>query len=147
MIPELHENGLLPVGVHDCSVAELGQRFGQFQRTDRRCQLYGRLQSFLNEVWAVKQVIAVIVDGSFVTNQDEPGDIDLIVVLARDYDYRAELAPFEYQVLSRRRVQQRYGFDILVALENSAAYDVYVDFFQQVKGEPRRRKGLLRVRP
>jgi predicted nucleotidyltransferase len=147
MIPGFDESGLLPAGTHDCTLAEIKQRFGQFPNTDRRCELYERLQQFLSEAWATRQVVAVIVDGSFVTGRDDPGDIDLIVVLSPDFDYRGEVAPFEYNVLSRRRVQQRYGFDILVATENSSAYEVYLDFYQQVKGRPGRRKGMLRVRP
>lgn len=39
------------------------------------------------------------------------------------------------------------GFDVLVAREGSKEYDEYVAFFQQVKEQPGRRTGGLRVLP
>jgi len=42
-IPELDARGLLPEGIHPCSMSEIAQRFGRFQRSDRRCRLFERL--------------------------------------------------------------------------------------------------------
>jgi len=39
-IPDLNEDGLLSEGVHDCTLDEIGARFGRFQVTDRRIQLF-----------------------------------------------------------------------------------------------------------
>ncbi|MCI0420617.1 MAG: hypothetical protein L0387_39830 [Acidobacteria bacterium] len=51
----------------------------------------------------------------------------------------------EYNVVSRRRVHRRYGFNLLVARSNSEEYRRYVSFFQQVRFEPEKKKGLLRI--
>jgi len=32
-------------------------------------------------------VLRVLVDGSFVTSRPSPGDMDIIIILARDFDY------------------------------------------------------------
>ncbi len=48
-IPSLDSEGFLPVGVHDCTLDEIGARFGTFQRSDRRPQLFARLQAFVAE--------------------------------------------------------------------------------------------------
>jgi hypothetical protein len=89
----------------------------------------------------------VVVDGSFVTAKDEPGDIDLVLVLPTGHDFGAELRPFEYNVLSRRMVRKRYAFDVLVAREKSSELTEYMAFFQRVRGDIQRRKGILKVVP
>jgi hypothetical protein len=144
-IPDLNDHGFLPSGIHDCSLEDIGARFGTFQSTDRRSHLYRQLQVFLAEVHSTNLVVAVIVNGSFVTRKPDPGDIDLILVLSSGHDFTANLQPMAYNVLSKRRVRGRYGFDILVARENGLEYEQYLEFFQQVRGQPSDRKGVLRI--
>ena len=139
------KHGLLPEGVHDCNLAEIKARFGSFHRSDRRPQLFARLESFLDEAKASPMVRSLLVDGSFVTTKSDPNDIDLIVVVTSDHDFSADLSPADYNVVSKQRVRRRYGFDLLVAREGSVEYRRWVDFFQQVRLEPDRRKGILRL--
>ncbi len=146
-IPDLNEDGLLPEGIHEASLEEVRERFGRFQRTDRRPDLFSKLCLFLAEVRASGLVEAVIVDGSFVTAKDEPSDIDLILVLRSDHEDGAELRPFEYNALSKRRVRLRFRFDVLIAREGSDEHKNYIDLFQQVKGASDLRKGVVRVIP
>jgi hypothetical protein len=86
-IPVLNEDGFLPAGIHDCSLAEIRERFGQFQRTDQRCRLMDRLEAFIQECRATGFVRSMMVDGSFVTAADAPNDIDLILVLDEHHDF------------------------------------------------------------
>jgi len=144
-IPELDANGFLPIGIHEAALEEVRERFGRFQTTDRRPALFTKLSVFLAEVRASGLVEAVIVDGSFVTAKDEPSDIDLILVLRPDHDERAELGPYEYNALSRRRVRRRFRFDVVVAREGSDEYERVVSFFQGVRGRLGLRKGVVRV--
>jgi hypothetical protein len=85
-IPAFTDEGLLPEGVHDGSLAELQEPFGQFQGTDIRRRLFERLEKFVNQAAATRLVAAIIVDGSFVTAADSPNDIDLIVILRPGHD-------------------------------------------------------------
>ncbi len=144
-IPNLNERGLLPPGIHDCSVEEIGARFGTFQSTDRRPRLHRRLRAFLEEVRSTNLVVAVIVNGSFVTSKPDPGDIDLILVLPSTHDFSVALPPMAYNVLSRRRVRRRYRFDVLAAREDAREYVEYLEYFQQVRGRPGDQKGILRI--
>ena len=68
-----------------------------------------------------------------------------MLILSERHDFNAVLRPFEYNALSRRRVFKQYAFDVLVARDNSPELLEYVEFFQQVRGDTDRRKGLLRV--
>jgi hypothetical protein len=103
-IPAFTTEGLLPEGIHDCSLSEIHERFGQFQTTDARCRLFDRLERFVLEATAAGMVAAVITDGRFVTKKDSPNDIDLILVVRAGHDFSAELRPFEHNVIARRQV-------------------------------------------
>ena len=48
MIPEL-EDGVLPEGVHACTMDQVDQVFGRFQRSDRRFRLTEKLRDFVEE--------------------------------------------------------------------------------------------------
>jgi uncharacterized protein DUF6932 len=144
-IPPLDAQGLLPVGAHDCTLDELRARFGSFQSTDRRPRLFAKLEDFLVEARGSNVVQSLVVDGSFVTGKADPNDIDLIIVVAAEHDFLAEVSPAAYNVLSKQRVRRRFGFDLLVAREGSVEYRDWTDFFQQVRLEPGRHKGILRV--
>lgn len=146
-IPQLNADGLLPEGVHDCSLDEVGKVFGQFALGSHRDDLFERLCRYVADVRLARVAVEIIVDGSFVTDKHDPGDIDLLVVLRADHDFTSRLRPLDYNVISKRRVQTRFGFDVLPAVEGGADHDRYLDFFQDVKERPGLRKGVLRIRP
>ena len=145
MIPALDQHGLLPVGIHDCTLAEAEARFGRFQESEHRPRLWADFTAFLREVKMSGIVESVWLDGSFVTSKSAPNDVDLILVVSASHDFSADLTPAEYNVLSKRRVFRRFGFDMLVAGAGSERLIRYVNFFQQVRFEPDRRKGILRI--
>ena len=86
-----------------------------------------------------------MIDGSFVTAEPEPNDIDLIVIIQGDYDFAVDLLPSQYNVVSKTRVRKRFGFDLVAVRENTAELDDAVAFFQQVRGRPGLRKGILKL--
>lgn len=150
MIPDL-QDGVFAEGVHDCTIDEVEKVFGQFCRTDRRLVLTGKLRRYIEAASKSGLAAAVLIDGSYVTAKDEPGDIDLVLVLRSDFDLQAELRPTEYNLQSKRVVRRLYGFDVLVAREGSGACKEWVEFFSRVKLQDpeqktsQRRKGLLRI--
>src|SRR5437899_2724406 len=112
-IPALNVDGLLPVGIYECTLSEIKARFGVFQGNDQRLRLFAKLESFLAEARAAGLVRSVLVDGSFVTSKPNPNDIDLVVVVLPGHDYTADLLPSQYNVLSKFRVRRRFGFDMV----------------------------------
>lgn len=145
-IPAFNAHGLLPSGVHDCSLEELAARFGRFQETDRRPNLLQRLRELVGAFQRSGLFEAVLVDGSFVTSQPAPNDVDLIAVLRRGHDFERDLPISQYALVSRNLLRRQYGFDVLVAERGGALYETYVDFFSRVREAPALRKGLLRIR-
>jgi hypothetical protein len=146
-IPDLDAEGLLPAGLHECVMAEIAERFGQFSSCDRRPKLYGQLVEYVRELAKAKLVSRIVVDGSFVTGKPDPGDIDMVLIGPSPSIFADELRPSDYNLLSHRRVKKLYGFDVFLAREGSSELTAYIEFFQQVRGAVGRRKGILVVSP
>jgi hypothetical protein len=144
-IPALNQNGFLPIGIHPCDLQEIKLRFGTFNRSSRRSELFGRLAAYVEEVRAADIAERLVIDGSFVTAKQEPNDVDLILVVKAAHDFEADLNPTAYNVVSKRRVNRRFGFDLLVARAGSLEYLRWTEFFQQVRLEPGRVKGILEL--
>jgi hypothetical protein len=145
-IPVFNEQGWLPEGIHQCTVEEAETRFGNFQTSDRRPQLWREFKQFHQEARATGLVLVILLDGSFVTAVPEPNDIDVILVVSAAHDFSADLTPSEYNVLSKRRVRKRHGIDVLVARADSEEYRRYVRLFQQVRLESERTKGIISLK-
>ena len=121
----------------------MAQRFAVFRRTDRRIQLYGKLENLLREALRTGVVIEVIVDGSFVTDKDEPNDIDLILGLPSGYDLDA--APFWMgNILDEKRLARRYKFDVQVAAIDGFTYFERLEHYQKMRNTTAR-KGVVRL--
>ena len=96
----------------------------------------------------------LLVNGSFVMGcVDEPDDIDLIVVLPKGWNTAADLRPFEYNLLSKKRTRRKFGFDVFAVPKHSRDEREMIRFFQQLSPRwleqlgisARSRKGLVRV--
>ncbi len=145
-IPELDASGFLPVGVHDCTLAEVRARFGAFQGTDQRPGLFTRLETLVQAMQASDLFEVLLIDGSFVTAKTAPNDIDLVAVLRPGHNFERDLLMSEYTLVSRALLRRRFGFDVIIAEHESQLYRTYVEFFSRVRENPEARKGLLRVR-
>jgi len=146
LIPSFNETGVLPPGVHDCTVEEIEVRFGRFHESDRRPQLWTRLKAFIELAAKSGLVEALIVDGSFVTDVAAPNDVDLVVILPENHDLGADLSPDQYNLLAQARVRRQFGFDILVVKSGTGSLTQAIEFFEQVRQRPGAKKGLLRIK-
>lgn len=145
-IPPFNDQGLLPEGIYECTPDEVHKRFGSFQGSDQRANLWTRFREFYAEAKASGLVVALILNGSFVTAKPDPNDIDLVLVVSVTHDFAAELLPHQYNILAEQRVRRRFGFDIVVVRNESDNLAQAVGFFEQVRQRPGLKKGLLRLR-
>jgi hypothetical protein len=90
------------------------------------------VREFVNEIRTCRWVRRVLLAGSFVTNKDEPEDIDLVLMFERGADF-VELRPHEYNVLYQAGAQRRFGplLDLHVVEEGSEAMERLLRFFQR----------------
>ncbi len=153
-LPETDEYGHLPPGVHTATIEEVERLYGVFQRSDCRPALLRKLKEYLGEVRQAGWKAEVIIDGSFVMKKvDEPDDIDIILVMPPGWDMAADLQPFEYNLMSKRQVRRRFGFDVFPVRHGSPEYARWTDFFIQVNPKWNERfgfplglqKGIVRI--
>ena len=124
---------------------ELRLRFGRFQDSDRRVDLFSRFEQLVVDLRTSGLFPAVVVDGSFVTTKPAPQDVDVIVLLPRNHNWSADLNPADYLLVSRRALHRRFGFDVLLAVDGNQEYKGYVEFFSRVREDASIRKGMLRI--
>lgn len=147
-IPSLTADGLLPLGVHEATLEEIGQAFGL--RTGRRVELFRKLTEFLALARSFGVFHALIVDGSFVTDKDDPGDIDAVLLLPREGLARLLAHPARLQVVDQHAVKARYEIHLFL---DPLPSDAWTRFFQRLKPEdalarklrPEARRGVLKV--
>jgi hypothetical protein len=127
------ERMLLSPGIHDATLEEVERHFARFQRTDRRIRLFAQLKRYMKEVRGIGMNVDVIIDGSFIMPKvDEPGDIDIVVVMPAEWKKETELRPFQYNLISKRMTRAEYGFDVLAHPADSTAAAKAIDYFSQV---------------
>lgn len=152
---ELNDKQVLPDGIHDVGIEEIERLFGQFQRSTRRSKLVKQLRDYVIELQKAGIAEFLIIDGSFVMGCiDEPEDIDIVLVLANNWDMTVELRPFEYNLISRRDVKRYYPFDVFVVRSGSAEESGFIDYFSKINRkwhtdygfDEESTKGLVRIK-
>jgi hypothetical protein len=88
-LPKFNFHGLLPEGVHDCSLEDLPERI---VTNPQRELLWKNLQAFLEWVRAMDQFSFAYIDGGFITDKIFPEDIDVILQTRVAYGPNAFLA-------------------------------------------------------
>ncbi len=139
-IPPFRPDGYLPEGLYQCSQAEVVFRFGS--STPRRRRLVLRLRKWIQ---LARHVGArrLLVDGSFVTQKPEPGDIDSVILLPEDFRQQVERedeAALELESMLLTRQPEE-----ILAAEDDEDWREWVDFFSRTREPDGRRKGLVEV--
>jgi len=122
VIPPLNELGLLPPGLHPASLEEVAERFGRATEL-RRVQMHSI--QWLHDAALRAGVERFVINGSFVTDVDEPNDVDCVLLIGPSFpsDVAAEaelLAGFPFLEIQLAR---EHAFRVLV--ESFFATDRY----------------------
>ena len=141
MLPDFDEVGNLPPGVHEATWDEFVQRFGW---TSRRCELIDGLKSAL-EPLREAGCRRVFVNGSFVTDKDEPGDIDVAWEPAGvDVDRLLEVEPVFGDFAAGRAAQKvKFGCEFFPSsFTADLVGNTFLEFFQ-IDRETEAQKGIV----
>lgn len=140
MIPKFDEHGVLPPGMYDTSLEEIGIRFGG---TQQREKLISGLESYLRLWDASRFLSSAIIDGSFVTEKLDPGDIDMILAPRTEalfsLEFNALMRSFS---LNRSFTKREFGCEAFVAVTEEELKR-WIEFFSHDRLG--RVKGLLRI--
>ena len=82
--PEFDNNGDLPVGIHQATLAEVLQHFGT--GTVQRRIAGQRLERLYKLAFSTGQVVRFVVFGSFVTAKPDPADVDIFMLMEDSFD-------------------------------------------------------------
>jgi hypothetical protein len=141
MIPALTAEGLLPPGIHHASWVELERRFG-YNPTRRR--LLSGLRRAAKAL-ALAGCEVLYLDGSFVTDKEEPGDYDGCWEEGGVDPSRLDpiLLTFDHKRVAQKL---KYGGELFPAnlsAEGSPPSRVFLDFFQADRDG--RAKGIIAI--
>jgi hypothetical protein len=144
-IPPLSPHGLLPDGLHECTLDELVETFGSFQESDRRPSLARELNDYMEQLRSAGVGKYLVVDGSFVTSKPKPSDVDILLILRDNVTLTGPIPPFQYNARSRRYVRKNFNFDFFVGFEGDPSATEILALFHKVKYRPGETKGVLKV--
>jgi hypothetical protein len=146
-IPGFTEYGILPEGVHDCTIPE-AEHF--CCSNNRRIEIWAGLQNFIK--WASKfpRPDCILIDGSFVTDKLLPSDVDIVVDIT-NCDTVDQKKWMDAWAANADNIKAEDGVDFYpFVIGNGNDFSV---FFQYVRVDealrrgipPTVRKGILRV--
>jgi len=145
-IPQLDKTGLLPAGIHNCTLAEIAEFFCT---NDARREIWDGFGKFLEWIASKPQPSAILVDGSFTTDKSVPSDVDVVIELstlsAVDQSHWVKAWS-----ISHDWAKKQFSTDFYPVVTHGSDFSAY---FQYVKIEDALnrglplglRKGILRV--
>ena len=110
-LPEFDERGCLPEGIYNPPVEEFMERF--VNGTERRKELFGKYQQFTKLCNQAKGIEQHYVDGSYVRNKKNPGDIDLLITFNDDV-YDTEDSYNQYFEITRQQKKMKEEYEVHV---------------------------------
>jgi hypothetical protein len=140
MIPELNEQGLLPPGIHICTLEEFES---SYVYNVRRREIFQGLLLLIKDLKTISSP-AIYLDGSYVTAKALPNDIDVCWDEGSGTRYAYELKNMPV-LFNRNEAKKRYKADVFPAkiVENDSK-KMFVDFFQEDK-DTGIKKGILKI--
>ena len=142
MLPEFNQDGNLPERVHRATEAEVLSRFAT--TSARRKWLGERLRNLLEMARATGKLERVVLWGSFVTSKESPNDLDVLLVMAADFDL--EQVPTDRRVLFNYvQAKIRFNADVFwtkVSIGQDTL-DLWLDTYQL--GKDLKRRGIVEV--
>lgn len=148
MIPQLDDNGLLPIGVWDCTLDEIEARF--VWNPHRRQLWTGMVDFIVNECAPLASSFPIWIDGSFTRSKPHPEDIDVVLDVT---DLPQEVAlPYLLRLRIRSaEIKAQYHLDVwprhpLWPTDLGAFFQYVGDkAAAELSLEPKDKKGILRV--
>ena len=133
-VPAITDGGVLPEGIHDCSLDEVRAMFAS---SGHRAKLLDRFNHFLQRLgeFIPDLPVTLYLDGSFITTWESCRNIDVIV---QTRDFEGEKSRFLRTLVSarvKREFVDLYKVQLRVAVPGLRNARDYFDWYQNVKGE------------
>ena len=141
-LPGLNESGDLPIGIHRATLSEVLQRFGHGSL--QRKAVASRLERIYAIAAGAGNVFRFIVFGSFVTDQVEPNDVDVLMIMDDTFD-ADELSGEAKLLFDHQSADVHFGASVFWIRRMAVLGDVesMVEFWQTKRGGGRR--GIVEI--
>jgi len=149
------EDGLLPLGVHDCTLDEICEIF---VFNPWRNDLFTFLSAYVGKLHECGVSGWIVVDGSYVQMKDEPSDIDLLIVIDRKkstYKSNERNLQIVLDLLRMDEAKDRFKLHIFTGYADDVSGQEfvnlspwlkdYIQIFTLVRDRPFDLKGMLRL--
>ena len=133
---EITQHGILPPGIHEMKLEEVGKLFGYIPGASNRLRLLETLKMYVERLQILQIGIALIVDGSCVmTRVEKPVDIDVVLIMPKEWRHTIETIPPErYNLLSPENVETEFpGIHLFAITEHSPKYYDWIRYFPTSK--------------
>jgi hypothetical protein len=137
MISDFNKHGNLPAGIYRASIDDIEKRFGL--NSKKRISLFSTFNNFLELIIPFKTNIKqIILDGSFVTTKENPGDIDCIILIKDNTRFTPEIVD---KLVNAKKL---YNIHLFIREErNIKEYKKLLDLFS--KDRDLKLKGVIEV--
>jgi len=137
MIPKFNKYGNLPAGIYKSSMTCIEKIFGT--NSEKRISLFKDFHNFLELITPFKTNIKhLILDGSFVTSKETPGDTDCIMLIKNNTSFPPEIVD---ELVSSKNL---YNMHLFIREErNIEKYRKILKFFS--KNRDLKPKGMIEV--
>lgn len=138
-IPALQKNGELPTGEHQASLDEIEKAYG-LSNDRRKSLMWGLREAACN--FKLSGVKTLWVDGSFITDKENPNDIDGCWEYIPSVNIKILDPVF---IGTRKEIKEKYGLDFFIAnfIETESGLP-FPKFFQINRDG--RQKGIIVVK-
>lgn len=109
-LPDLTEIGDLPVGVHQAPLTETVARFGE--DSDWRRRIGKRLKRIHQIASETGHLDRFVVFGSFITDKDEPNDVDIFMLVKDDFDMGLLSGEAHLLFINHAAAQDHFGASV-----------------------------------
>jgi hypothetical protein len=144
-LPDFDSQGELPAGVHQATLDEIIARFGS--GTPQRQAVTTRLLCIYNLLTDTGKLEHLIIFGSYVTTKPNPNDVDLVLVLADDFNLQA-CDEETRRLFEHMHAAAVFGASIFWMRPSMLLLESLDEFIAhwQIKRD-RTRRGIVEVRP
>ena len=134
-IPPLKDYGLLPPGIHECTLDEVRLLFVTDDSNFKRWEL---LLAFINWIHPLHFFKSIYIGGSFITDKEDPNDIDIVLEIPSP-DPKL-LQSFNEKVFDHNYIKNQFKLDVYLWWSDAPG-DMRL-FFQYIKPDECMRHGL-----
>lgn len=139
-LPTFNPNGLLPPGIHECTLADAQDRF---VTNPYRAQLWKRFLGFVEWTHSFNNFDILYLDGGYITDKPQPQDIDVILQTRSPYGTAALESMIPFFRYGTEKILEQYGVHLHFWSEGfPGGVNDFRLFFQYVRPQDAAPRGL-----